>query len=146
MDAYQLWTVASLVTSDLRSRINTVKNSFYESSSSVRIVWNTEGNSAERGREREGGKVEEVRRGRRDFVGFSARAKLNPRATTEIVRSRRSQRNGRKTEPSNAIGIELDHGLRSLCARITRYEECKLPGRERERLAALTYVTYHHGL
>lgn len=40
MDAYQLWTVASLVTSDLRSRINTVKNSFYESSSSVRIVWN----------------------------------------------------------------------------------------------------------
>lgn len=83
MDAYQLWTVASLVTSDLRSRINTVKNSFYESSSSVRIVWNTEGNSAERGREREGGKMEEVRRGRRDFVGFSARAKLNPRATTE---------------------------------------------------------------
>lgn len=39
--------------------------------------------------------------------------------------------NDRKSEPRpcNAVGIELDHGLRWLCTRITRYEECEWPSR-----------------
>jgi len=38
---------------------------------------------------------------------------------------------------AQAIAIELDRGLRSLCARITRYEEC-----ERPRVTGCTYEDF----
>jgi len=48
--------------------------------------------------------------------------------TTEKTSGNRAQ---------HAIGIELDRGLRSLCARITRYEECERPG-----VTGCTYEDY----